>query len=134
VGKGKECKRVPPTPVVFFIEGDGGCPLLAWLDALSQKVQNKCIVRIERLAELGHELRRPEADFLRDGIHELRISWQSVNYRVLYFFHQQTAVLSHGLTKEREVPDDEIDRAIRNRRLFQANPEKHTYQEGENDE
>ena len=125
---------MPPTPVVFFAEDDGSCPVLVWLDALVQKVQNKCIVRIERLAELGHALRRPEADFLRDGIHELRISWQNMNYRVLYFFHQQTAVLSHGLTKEREVPEDEIDRAARNKRLFQTNPEKHTYQEGESDE
>jgi len=125
---------MPPTPVVFFVEEDGSCPLLDWLDALGQKVQNKCIVRIERLAELGHELRRPESDFLRDGIHELRVTWQTVHYRLLYFFHQQTAVLSHGLTKEREVPNDEIDRAIRNKRLFQTKPEKHTYQEGESDE
>ena len=29
------------------------------------------VVRIRRLAELGHELRRPEADLLRDDIHEL---------------------------------------------------------------
>ena len=27
----------------------------------------------ERLAQLGHELRRPEADYLRDQIYELRI-------------------------------------------------------------
>jgi len=27
---------------------------------------------------MGHELRRPEADFLRDGIHELRVSLQGV--------------------------------------------------------
>lgn len=29
-------------------------------------------VRIEQLAEMGYELRRPAADFLRDGIYELR--------------------------------------------------------------
>jgi phage-related protein len=125
---------MPPTPVVFFVEDDGDCPLLAWLDALAPKVQIKCIVRIERLAQLGHELRRPEADLLQGGIHELRLSWQSANYRVLYFFHQQTAVLSHGCIKQRQVPTNEIDRAIRNMRLFQTNPEKHTYQEGESDE
>lgn len=36
---------------------------------------------------LGHELRRPEADFLRDGIYELRVSLQGQQYRMLYFFH-----------------------------------------------
>ena len=66
---------MPQTDVVFFAEDDSSAPLLVWLDGLPPKVQNKCIVRIERLAELGHELRRPEADMLRDGIYELRV-WQ----------------------------------------------------------
>ena len=63
------------------------------------KVQDKRIVRSERLREMGHELRRPEADFLRDGIHELRLSFQMVQYRMLYFFFQGRAVVTHGLTK-----------------------------------
>jgi len=120
---------MPETTVVFFIDEEGLCPLLAWLDRLPAKVQDKCIVRIERLAELGHELRRPEADFLRDGIYELRTSFQSVNYRMLYFFHQQTAVISHGLSKEKRVPDREIELAIFHRKLFAMNPAKFTYEE-----
>jgi phage-related protein len=118
-----------PATVVFFMDEDGVCPLLVWLDRLPAKVQDKCIVRIERLAERGHELRRPEADFLRDGICELRVSFRSVNYRMLYFFHQQTAVISHGLTKEKEVPDKEIELAIRHRELFEKDPAKYTYEE-----
>jgi len=53
---------VPETNVVLFAEADGTCPLLSWLDGLSPKVQDKCIAKVERLAEMGHELRRPEAD------------------------------------------------------------------------
>jgi phage-related protein len=124
---------MPATPVVFFVDEDGMCPLLVWLDLLPTKAQDKCIVRIERLAELGHELRRPEADFLRDGIYELRTSFQTVNYRMLYFFHQQTAVISHGLTKEEQVPDREIELAIRRRELFEKNPAKYTYEEPDNE-
>jgi phage-related protein len=120
---------MPRTTVVFFIDEERVCPLLVWLDQLPTKVQDKCIVRIERLTELGHELRRPEADFLRDGIYELRTSYQSVNYRMLYFFHQQTAVISHGLTKEKKVPDREIEIAIRHRRMFEKNPARYTYEE-----
>jgi phage-related protein len=108
------------------------CPLLVWLDKLPTKVQDKCIVRIERLAEKGHELRRPEADFLRDGIYELRTSFQNVNYRMLYFFHRQTAVISHGLTKDKQVPDRETAVAIRHRELFEKNPAKYTYEEPDN--
>ena len=120
---------MPATTVVFFVDADGTCPLLAWLDLLPTKAQDKCIVRIERLRELGHELRRPEADFLRDGIYELRTSFQSVNYRMLYFFYQQMAVISHGLTKEKQVPEREIEVAIRHRKLFETNPAKYTYEE-----
>jgi phage-related protein len=129
---GKE-NCMPVTTVVFFVDEDGICPLLAWLDLLPTKAQDKCIVRIERLAELGHELRRPEADFLRDGIYELRTSFQTVNYRMLYFFYQQTAVVSHGLTKEEQVPDREIELAIRRRKLFEKNPAKYTYEEPDNE-
>jgi hypothetical protein len=102
--------------VVFYQEEDGSTPVLDWLQELPRKVQDKCTVRIERLAELGHELRRPEADFLRDKIYELRIGFQGINYRILYFFHGTTiAVLSHGIVKEREVPPKEIDKAIERR-------------------
>ena len=53
---------------------------------------------------MGHELRRPEADLLRDGIYELRVSLQGVHHRILYFFQGTiTAVVSHGLAKERAV-------------------------------
>ena len=120
---------MPLTTVVFFTEEDGSCPLLLWLDQLPARVQDKCIVRVERLAEMGYELRRPEADFLRDGVYELRVSFQSVNYRMLYFFHRQTVVISHGLTKEKEVPDREIELAIRHRELFEKDPAKYTYEE-----
>ena len=78
---------------------------------------------------MGHELRRPEADLLRRGIHELRASFRGVHYRMLYFFHGQRAVISHGLVKEKEVPPREIDLAIDRRRWFEEDPSKHTYGE-----
>ena len=59
---------MPKFRVVFFREDDGSAPLLDWLDSLSERAQDKCVERIERLRELGHLLRRPEADYLRDGI------------------------------------------------------------------
>ena len=120
---------MPETTVVFFAEDDGSSPLLTWLDQQQTKVQDKCLVKIERLAELGHELRRPEADFLRDGIYELRVRHRRVNYRMLYFFHERTAVISHGLIKEGVVPDREIDVAILRKGQFARDPQKHTYKE-----
>lgn len=119
---------MPQTEVIFF-KDDESVPALEWIDEQLQKVQDKCIVRIERLEELGHELRRPEADYLRDEIYELRMKHLRVNYRLLYFFFGQKAVLSHGLTKEDIMPPKEIDRAIENKTKFSKDPVKHTYEE-----
>ena len=120
---------MPETTVVFYAEDDGSAPLLTWLDQQQSKVQDKCLVKIDRLAELGHELRRPEADFLRDGIYELRVRHRRVNYRMLYFFHERSTMISHGLTKEDVVPDVDIDLAITRKGRFAQDPQKHTYEE-----
>ena len=80
-----------------------------------------------KAAVVGHELRRPEADYLRDRIYELRISLQGIHYRILYFFHgRNIAIVSHGLVKERVVPAVEIDLALARRSKFVANPERHS--------
>jgi phage-related protein len=80
--------RMPQTRIVFYRDDDGSVPILGWLDSLPKKALDKCRVKIERLQALGHELRRPEADYLRDGIYELRVHLGTVNYRMLYFFHE----------------------------------------------
>ena len=116
--------------VVFYQEGDGTIPVLAWLDGLEARAKAKCRVRIQRLKEFGHQLRRPEADYLRDGIYELRVGLGGGNFRMLYFFHGTTAaVVSHGIIKERRVPPKEIERAVRRRNNFSIDPERHTYRE-----
>lgn len=120
---------MPATDVVIYAEENGRVPLLEWLDGLPQKVQDKLLVRVELLAEHGHELRRPHADLLRDGIHELRAGYQGVNYRILYFFHDRTAVLSHGLAKEDVVPPADIERAKRRKQQFENDQDAHTYRE-----
>lgn len=70
----------------------------------------------------------PEADYLRDKIYELRTKHGRVNLRMLYFFHgKQAVVVSHGLTKEDEVPPREIDLAVERKARFEKAPEKHTF-------
>jgi hypothetical protein len=81
---------LPKVSIVFYQEDADTVPVLDWLDTLPLKALDKCRVKVERLQELGHELRRPEADYLRDGMYELRVGLQGRNYRILYFFHGQT--------------------------------------------
>ena len=119
---------MPDTTLIIYKEEDGTVPLLNWLEGLSPKARIKCIARIIRLKRQGHQLRRPEADYLRDDIYELRVDLARMHYRMLYFFHGRTlAVLSHGLVKEGRVPPGEIDKAVVRKAAFAADPEAHTY-------
>jgi phage-related protein len=79
---------MPQTDMVFYQDDDGHVPVLEWLRALQRRDRRahaKCVARIQRLAAMGHELRRPEADYLRDGLYELRARRGRVRYRILYF-------------------------------------------------
>ena len=120
---------MPKADVLMYREADGSVPLLDWFDGLSQAAREKCLVKIEMLAEFGHELRRPHCDLLERGIWELRARVGHVHYRILYFFHERKAVvLSHGCSKERCVPEVEIDKAVRRRQSYLDNPSAHTYE------
>lgn len=120
---------MPQANVYIYAEADGTSPVLGWLDQLGKenaRALDACIARVRLLALLGHELRRPHADMLRDGIYELRARVGRVNYRLLYFFHgKDIAVVAHGLTKEDEVPARDIERAIERRQRYEQDPTKH---------
>ena len=116
------------TELVYFQETDGSVPLIEWFDTLPIKVIQKCEAKLGRLEQLGHELRRPEADCLRNEVYELRASYQGVHYRMLYFFYgRKVVIVSHGLVKERAVPPREIDLAVKRKRSFEAKPDRHTF-------
>jgi phage-related protein len=116
------------TEIIIYQEQKSQVPLLDWLDGLPSIAQDKCIALVEKLAEMRYELRRPHCDILRDGIYELRARHGNVHYRILYaFIGRNIVLLSHGFTKEKKVPNKEINRAIRNRDSYIQDPEAHTY-------
>jgi len=45
----------------------------------------------------------------------------------IFFHDRNVAVLSHNLTKEDSIPPVEIERALKRKRQFEQNPEKHPY-------
>jgi len=123
---------MPQTDIVIYQESEDDVPLVDWLVSLPDKVQVKCDAKMKRLAELGYELRRPEADYLRDGIYELRIGFEGKNYRILYtFVGRQIVLLTHGIVKEDRVPSKEIDEAILRKTKWETSPKPHTYKETE---
>ena len=128
---------MPTTEVYFYQDERRRAPVVEWLEELrgsDRRAYAKCVARIRRLMEAGHELRRPEADFVREGLYELRARQGRVNYRILYFFHgRNVAILVHALTKQGEIPEADIERALRRKVSFEQDPERHTYEEEESD-
>ena len=117
-----------PAELVYYQDDDETVPMVEWLDDLPAKALQKCLVRLSRLEDLGHELRRPEVDYLREGVYELRASYQGVHYRMLYFFHGRLAVVvSHGISKEQAAPLKEIELALKRKQRFDLNPKLHTF-------
>lgn len=124
---------MPKTSILFYQEKEGDAPVVEWLHQLKKQNRtgfSKCVGRIRQLQSTGHELRRPSADYLRDGIYELRAKHRNVQYRILYFFNgKNMAVLGHAIVKKTSaVPNKEIDLAIQRKEKFAQNPEQHTYQ------
>lgn len=123
---------MPRTDITVFRDSQGEIEFNEWYASLKKtnlKAYVRCQAALLRLERDGFDLRRPAVDILRDGIWELRVKVVKVNYRILYGFHGKNAVcLSHGLTKEGDVPDKDIDKAASRLKLVKANPQKHIAQ------
>lgn len=124
---------MPRTNVLLYKE-ENNIPMLNWLEEVKRtdrKAFEKCIAQMKLLKNYGYELHRPYADYLKNGIYELRISFRHIQYRILYFFHgKNVIILSHGLIKERKVLDVEINKAIERKLKYENDPESHTYEKG----
>ena len=121
---------MPRITVLFYREEDKTVPLRGWLANLEEQARIRCLARLDLLAEQGHELRRPIAENIGDGLYELRVKFHHVNLRMLYFFHGKTAaVVSHGFAKEKKIPPAEINAALQRMEKFRQNPKLHTFVE-----
>jgi len=121
------------TTIHFYKDDDGTVPFKIWLEQLARrnaKAHKKCLAYLERLRSEGHRLARPITATLRDGVYELRPSYQGVHYRILYgFAGRRLVIVSHGITKERRVPPGEIDKAAARLAKYRRDPKTHAYPE-----
>lgn len=121
---------MPTTVVLLYREEDGSIPVLEWLKQLQRRNRRafeKCLFLLDVLEQFGRELRRPRADFLRDGVYELRTQVAGVKHRLLYgFVGKDVALVAHGLTKRATIPDRDIDLAVARLEKFKRAPQKHT--------
>ncbi|GMO46578.1 MAG: hypothetical protein Ta2G_01780 [Termitinemataceae bacterium] len=100
--------------VFYYQKEDETCPVKEYIDKLSVRDQAKTLNFISLLKDEGPNLKRPYADILRDGIHELRIKITGTQVRILYFFcFQNKIVLTNVFEKHTDkVPESEIKTAM----------------------
>lgn len=124
---------MPETKIYFFKDADGSIPVKDWLRNLQQSDQKafaNCVAVIRMLSQYGFELHRPQTDYLRDGIYELRAKRGHVQYRILYFYcGKNITLLTHALVKKEKVPENDIVKAIERKMQFQQDPERYTAEE-----
>ena len=105
--------------IVYFREASGRSPVESFVDALATDEKVDTMVGIDLLRTHGVLLGRPWVAPLGKGLWELRIRTRR-QLRILYFLHtERTFVLLHGFVKKsREVPQSEIQLAMRRMRQF----------------
>jgi len=83
--------------VCFFIDDRGKNTVKEFIDKLPLKEQAKIMAYLDELKQQGHHMRRPMADYLGEGIYELRPHDNRIFY---FFFLKETAVLLHAIRKK----------------------------------
>ncbi len=83
--------------IFAFIDERGDRPVKDFIQTLSLKEQTKVRAYLHELIERGHNLRRPMADYLGEGIYELRPRHNRIFY---FFFLRDHAVLLHAIRKK----------------------------------
>lgn len=72
------------------------CPVSSFMEHLKPRSIAKVLHYLNLLQEKGPTLPRPYADFLHDGIHEMRIKVKGENVRLLYFFCYETYIIMYS--------------------------------------
>ena len=100
--------------ICFFVDERGHSPVKEFIDKLPLKDQAKIKAYLDELKKQAYNLRRPMADYLGDGIYELRPG----DNRILYFFYlRENAILLHAIRKKTDkIPQGEMDLCIKRKK------------------
>jgi len=99
--------------VIFYRNILGRCPTEKFINGLPYDDAEEVVASIAALRELGNKARRPLADYLEDGIYELRARRLQRQFRVLYTFLGKEAILllTGFVKKSKAVPAKTLRKA-----------------------
>jgi len=99
--------------VIYYEDFKGCSEVFDFVEKGRDREKAKILALLAVLEEQGPQLPRPYADFLVDGIHELRIKLSGNQVRILYFFcYRDFIILTNIFVKTSDkVPVKEINKA-----------------------
>jgi phage-related protein len=104
--------------IYFYVDERGHKPVKEFIDSLPLRDQAKVLAYLDELKKQGHNLRRPMADYLGEGIYELRPKDNRIFY---FFFLKDSAVLLHTLRKKTDkIPSGDLDLCLKRRKQVEA--------------
>lgn len=105
----------------FYETEDGHICVKEFLDEIEDaKLKAKVLKDVGLLKQFGTQLKKPHADYLKDGIWELRTQQSNNIARILYFtVSGQKIILLHGFVKKtQKTPPAELNKAINNKKDY----------------
>ena len=104
--------------VFYYADERGDSPVEGFIKSLPIRERAKVLAYINELRKQGNNLRRPMADYLEEGIYELRPK----NNRIFYFFYlKDKAVLLHAIKKKtREIQRNDLNLCLKRKNLIEA--------------
>ena len=104
--------------ICVFVDDRGESPVEDFILGLSGKEMTKVKAYLDALKREGHNLRRPMADYLGEGIYELRPRHNRIFY---FFFLRGHAVLLHAIRKKTDqIPSGDIDLCLKRKMYVEA--------------
>lgn len=97
----------------FYRTARDDVPALDYIKAQTKAHRTRIGRGLRALQELGPLARRPQADYIGNDLYELRVPFEGLQHRLLYFFHERAViVVTSGFLKNTErIPDAELRRA-----------------------
>ena len=103
--------------IYYFIDENGNNPVEEFIASLPVKERAKVYAYIAELKAQGHNLRRPMADYLGNGVYELRPKANRIFY---FFFLKHSAVLLHAIRKKTDkIPEKELELCLKRKQAVE---------------
>jgi phage-related protein len=103
--------------IYFFVDARGNSPVREFINSLPLNEQTKIAAYLDELKNQGHNLRRPMADYIDEGIYELRPGHNRFFY---FFFLRENAVILHALRKKTDkIPSNDLGLCLKRKKEFE---------------